>query len=60
MFIAVGYTAAAAVDERFHPGALILVIIVVGEGFAVAVWRRTRRRMIRRSPPHMATPNQED
>jgi Flp pilus assembly protein TadB len=62
MFIAVGYTAAlAAVTTNVSTLALwILVIIVVGEGFAVAVWRRSRRRMIRRSPRHTATPKQED
>jgi hypothetical protein len=38
------------------------VIIVVGEGFAVAVaiWRRSRRRTIRRLPPPAAMPKKED
>jgi membrane protein DedA with SNARE-associated domain len=64
VFIAVGYTAAlAAATTNVSTLALwILVIIVVGEGFAVAVaiWRRSRRRTIRRLPPPAAMPKKED
>jgi len=63
VFIAVGYMAAlAAATTNVSTLALwILVIIVVGEGFAVAVWRRSRRRRtIRRSPPPGAMPKEED
>jgi len=61
MFIAVGYYCRSrGGPTNVSTLALwILVIIVVGEGFAVAVWRRSRRRMIRRSPLHAAMPKQE-
>ena len=64
VFIAVGYTAAlAAATTNVSTLALwILVIIVIGEGFAVAVaiWRRSRQRTIRRSLPPAAMPKKED
>jgi len=62
VFITAGYMAglAAATTNVSTLALWILVIIVVGEGLAVALWRRSRRRTISLSPPPAAMPKKED
>jgi membrane protein DedA with SNARE-associated domain len=62
LFIAVGYMAglAAATTNVSTLAFWILVTIIVGEGFAVALWRRSRRRTISRSLHPAAMPQKED
>jgi membrane protein DedA with SNARE-associated domain len=62
LFIAVGYMAglATAATNVSTLAFWILVIIIVGEGFAVALWRRSRRRTISQSLPPAAMPQKED
>jgi membrane protein DedA with SNARE-associated domain len=62
VFIVVGYAAAFATATT-NVSALtlwILAILVVGEGFAVAIWRKIRCRTIHRSPPSAIMPTKED
>lgn len=62
VFIAVGY-AAAFVAATTNVSALalwILVIVVAMEGFAVAVWRRSRRRTIPPLAAPASMPKKED
>jgi len=62
LFIAVGYMAglATATTNVSTLAFWILLIIIVGEGFAVALWRRSRRRTISQSLPPAAMPQKED